>query len=109
MEGEKEDSTVQGSKDREMELISRQVSRKGKGIQKKKLSDTLCESNINTVAEGLVSSENITSSSLAADGVGICIASEIHSNITAADDGWRMQSPFSLQTIEQPQVTQEVV
>ena len=109
MEGEKEDSTVQGSKDREMELISRQVSRKGKGIQKKKLSDTLCESNINTVAEGLVSSENITSSSLAADGVGICIASEIHSDITAADDGWRMQSPFSLQTIEQPQVTQEVV
>ena len=87
MEGEKEDSTVQGSKDREMELISRQVSRKGKGIQKKKLSDTLCESNINTVAEGLVSSENITSSSLAADGVGICIASEIHSDITAADDG----------------------
>ena len=109
MEGEKEDSTVQGSKDREIELISRQVSRKGKGIQKKKLSDTLCESNINTVAEGLVSSENITSSSLAADGVGICIASEIHSDITAADDGWRMQSPFSLQTIEQPQVTQEVV
>ena len=109
MEVEKEDSTVQGSKDREIELISRQVSRKGKGIQKKKLSDTLCESNINTVAEGLVSSENITSSSLAADGVGICIASEIHSDITAADDGWRMQSPFSLQTIEQPQVTQEVV
>ena len=109
MEGEKEDSTVQGSKDREMELISRQVSRKGKGIQKKKLSDTLCESNINTVAEGLVSSENITSSSLAADGVGICIASEIHSDITAADDGWRMQSPFSLQTIEQTQVTKEVV
>ena len=87
MEGEKEDSTVQGSKDREIELISRQVSRKGKGIQKKKLSDTLCESNINTVAEGLVSSENITSSSLAADGVGICIASEIHSDITAVDDG----------------------
>ena len=87
MEVEKEDSTVQGSKDREIELISRQVSRKGKGIQKKKLSDTLCESNINTVAEGLVSSENITSSSLAADGVGICIASEIHSDITAVDDG----------------------
>ena len=42
MEGEKEDSTVQGSKDREIELISRQVSRKGKGIQKKKLSDTQC-------------------------------------------------------------------
>ena len=109
MEDEKEDSTVQGSKDREMELISRQVSRKGKGIQKKKLSDTQCESNINTVAEGLVSSKNITSLSLAADGVGICIASEIHSDITAVDDGWRMQSPFSLQTIEQPQVTQEVV
>ena len=71
----------------EIELISRKVSRKDKGIQRKKLSDTLCESNINTVAEGLVSSENITSSSLAADGVGICIASEIHSDITAADDG----------------------
>ena len=80
MEGEKEDSTVQGSKDRE-------ISRKGKGVQKKKLSDTQCESNINTVAEGFVSSENITSLSLAADGVGICIASEIHSDITAVDDG----------------------
>ena len=40
MEGDKEDSTVQGSKDRDIELISRKVSRKGKGIQKKKLSDT---------------------------------------------------------------------
>ena len=61
MEGDKEDSTVQGSKDRDIELISRKVSRKGKGIQKKKLSDTQRESNINTVAEELVSSQNIPS------------------------------------------------
>ena len=61
MEGDKEDSTVQGSKDREIELISKKVSRKGKVIQKKKLSDTQRESNINTVAEELVSSQNIPS------------------------------------------------
>ena len=61
MEGDTEDSTVQGSKDREIKLISRKASRKIKGIQKKKLSDTKCESNINTVTEELVSSENIAS------------------------------------------------
>ena len=54
-EDDTEDSTVQGSKDREMELISRKVQRKRKGIQKKKLSDTQCESNINTVGKELVS------------------------------------------------------
>ena len=36
MEGDTEDSTASGSKDREIELISRKVSRKRKGIQKKK-------------------------------------------------------------------------
>ena len=54
LEGDKEDSTVQGSRDREIELISRKVSTKRTCIQKKKLSDTQCESNINTVAENLV-------------------------------------------------------
>ena len=71
----------------EIELISRKVSRKDKGIQRKKLSDTLCESNINTVAEGLVSSENIPSLNLVADGVWLCIASEIHPDFTAVIDG----------------------
>ena len=55
MEGDTEESTVQGSEDREIKLISRKVSRKIK------LSDTKCESNINTVTEELVSSENIAS------------------------------------------------
>ena len=40
-------------------MISRKVSRRRKGIQKKKLSHTQCESNINFVFEELVSSENI--------------------------------------------------
>ena len=44
---------------KKIELISREVSRKRKGIQKKKLSDTQCESNINTVADELATSENI--------------------------------------------------
>ena len=55
MEGDGEDSTPQCSKDREIELISRKVSIKRKSIQKKKLSD------INTIAEELISSENIAS------------------------------------------------
>ena len=59
MEGDAEDSTVQGSKDREIDLISRKVSRKRKDIEKKKLSDIQCENNI--VAEDFVSSENIAS------------------------------------------------
>ena len=46
------------SKDREIELISRNVSRNRKGIQKKILSDTQCKSNINAVIEELVLSEN---------------------------------------------------
>ena len=61
MEGDAEDSTVQGSKDREIDLISRKVSRKRKDIEKKKLSDTQCENDINIVAEDFVSSENIAS------------------------------------------------
>ena len=44
---------VQILKDRENDLIKR------KGLQNKKLIDTQCESNINTVAEEIVSSENI--------------------------------------------------
>ena len=56
-----EDSTVQASKDREIELISRKVSRKRKVILKRKLSDTQCERNINTIAGELVSSGNIAS------------------------------------------------
>ena len=44
-----------------MKLISRKTSRKRNSIQKKKLSDTQFESNINTVAEELVSLENIAS------------------------------------------------
>ena len=62
IEGDTEDCsrlTVQGLKDREIDLTSRKVSRRRKDIQKKKLSHTQCESNINTVFEELVSSENI--------------------------------------------------
>ena len=44
-----------------MKLISRKTSRKRNSIQKKKLSDTQFESNTNTVAEELVSLENIAS------------------------------------------------
>ena len=36
------------------------MKNKTKDVQKKKLIDIHCESNINTVAEELVSSENIT-------------------------------------------------
>ena len=52
---------VQILKDRENDLIKRKVWRKikRKGLQNKKLIDTQCESNINTVAEEIVSSENI--------------------------------------------------
>ena len=57
MEGDTEDATVQGSKDKDIELITRKVTRKRKGIYKKKLSDALCESNIKTIAEELVLSE----------------------------------------------------
>ena len=39
MEGDTEDSTVESSKDREIKLISRKLSRKRKGICKKQ-SDT---------------------------------------------------------------------
>ena len=62
MKGDTEDTTVQGLKDREIELTSRKVSRKRtKRYSKKKLSDTQCESNVKTVTEELVSSENIAS------------------------------------------------
>ena len=50
-----QDSTAHGSKDREIELVSRKVSRKRKDIQQKKLSDKQCES----TAEELRASENI--------------------------------------------------
>ena len=82
MQGDAEDSTVQGSKNRETELISRKVSRKSKVIQKKKLSDTQCESNINTVTEELASSENIANQLT----FGIDIASQIYSDIIVVDD-----------------------
>ena len=59
MEGDTKNLTVQDLKDREIDLISRKVWRKRK--ENKKLIDTQCESNINTVAEELVSSENIAS------------------------------------------------
>ena len=41
MESDTEGSTIQGSKDREIKLISRKVSKKTKGIQKKKLVVTM--------------------------------------------------------------------
>ena len=59
MEGDTKNLTVQDLKDREIDLISRKVWRKRK--ENKKLIDTQCESNINTAAEELVSSENIAS------------------------------------------------
>ena len=54
MEDNTEDLTVQSSKDRQIELTGRKVLRKRNGIQKKKLSDTQCECNINTVAACLL-------------------------------------------------------
>ena len=62
MESDTEDSAVQGSKDKEIVLISK-VSRKKKGIQKKKLRDTQCESFINTVTEEFTSSKYIPTKS----------------------------------------------
>ena len=54
MEDDAEDSAVQDSKDR----VDQQKSPKKKErYSKKKLSDTQCESNSNTVAEELVSLE----------------------------------------------------
>ena len=58
MESDAEDSSLRGSKDRKIEMISRKVSRRRKGIQKKKLSDTQFDGNVTTVAKELVSSEN---------------------------------------------------
>ena len=56
MEGDTEDSPVQGSKDRKIELMKETVWRKikRKCVQKNKLIDTLCENKINTVAKELV-------------------------------------------------------
>ena len=58
-----EDLTVQGSKDRDIILIFmfRKVVRKRKGVQERRQIDKQCEININTVAEELISSENIAS------------------------------------------------
>ena len=61
MEGDTKDLTVQGSKDREFELIGRQFHDKEKAFKRKKLSGIQCDSNINTAAEELVSSETIGS------------------------------------------------
>ena len=60
MEGDTEDSTVQVWKYKENRVDKQRcLKEKRKGIQKKKLSDTQCESNINTVADELATSENI--------------------------------------------------
>ena len=48
---------IQGSKEREIDLIS--LKKNEKDVQKKKLTDTQVESNFATVAEELVSSEYI--------------------------------------------------
>ena len=50
---------IQGSKKTEIDLISRSLKKNEKDVQKKKLIDTEGESNIATVSEELVSSENI--------------------------------------------------
>ena len=60
MEGDTEDSTVQVWKYKENRVDKqRSLKEKRKDIQKKKLSDTQCENNINTVADELATSENI--------------------------------------------------
>ena len=62
LRGDTEDSTVQGLRDREIDIISKKSLKKNKtkGVQKKKLIDIQCKNNINTiVAKELVSSENI--------------------------------------------------
>ena len=62
MKGDTEDPTVQCFKVREIELISKSLKKnQRKETQKKILIDTLCENNINTVAEELFASENIDS------------------------------------------------
>ena len=66
IEGDTEDSTAQGSKDREIELISRKVPKKRKDIQQKKLSATQREI---TVKE-LGASENIARKVIARMGIG---------------------------------------
>ena len=62
LRGNTEDSTVQGLRDREIDIISKKSLKKNKtkGVQKKKLIDIQFKNNINTiVAKELVSSENI--------------------------------------------------
>ena len=49
---------IQGSKDREIELISKNAWGKRKVVTKKKLIETPYENNVNTVVEEHVSSEN---------------------------------------------------
>ena len=62
MNGESDDSRLLNRlKDRKIELISKKIRRKIKGIEKKELIDTKWESNINTAAKELVSSENFAS------------------------------------------------
>ena len=61
MEDDTEDSTVQGSEDRNRVDKLNSLKNKKKGVRKKKVIDAHCEDNINTVAEELVSSKNIAS------------------------------------------------
>ena len=59
MEGDIEDSRLKRQRN---QLDKYKILKKNeKGVQKKKLIDTQGESNINTIAEELVSSENIAS------------------------------------------------
>ena len=53
-----------------------------KDVQRKKLIDTECENNINTVAEEIVSAENVV-------GIFGCII------ISAVNDGWSIPPNFS--------------
>ena len=63
MNGNTEDLTVQGSKHREIDLISRKVWRKVKWkvLQRRKWLINNVKSNTSTIAEELVPSENIDS------------------------------------------------
>ena len=58
-----------------------------KDVQRKKLIDTECENNINTVAEEIVSAENVA-------GIFGCII------IIVVNDGWSIPPTFSQQTVE---------
>ena len=87
MEEGTDGSTGEGSKDRNhVDKLESLKKNKVWKVQKKKFIDTESENNINTVAEELVSSENISDTFW-------CI-------IIVGNSGWSIVSTFAQQTVQ---------